>query len=941
MKIRRKNHALIFMASIILSFLLVPLQSFPQGEKEKKSADVQPKAESPAFSIEENMRKFYSKLDRLEEKYKECCGSLVGAYATVDLNRIAEGLPKPKTLRINIKYPLPPWKLQKEISKNRIFVQRFDNSDLYAPHPFSFRVPGSPLATYRAAATDYLTSTILGIPQEIGLRLGQSDIVTESGPEKSTCCLDPQWDGGELKTCRQFAQQYSYVTATDFHPVQLKLKAEIKGGGEALGGGLGFKFSTSGEKEIDLESPMKIDFDKKYCNYTECVHGTPNFLVRCEPAGTVKSTKPLKITAVTLKAFGIPGLDFQAGIRPPQLDYFLMAGEPGFNKYTGFKRPAVLVDDGKTTHTVYGFGEEIITSYGPVMLSPSAQDEFALIYNGGIGSTKFKTRLSTLEGKEHEITVNAVEMVFDPIMISEGEPYAYGGRKYKLTLLVNGPAKMENYRVAWRGQVNERLGDLKGASVAVIWDRESTEFVKVGNLWSSANTFQINYEGYDPRTSKGFLNTLIESRILRKNDDHPMYEYRKSIRVLSPAISELKLYTSTDGKSFSEPRTGIDIFRAPLAGNFRTRDVYVYPYVVLMDRSIRALDEFTRTMVELKHTNPGVLRLAVSEKRDQSRYYKVEGASAGRTDIIARIGRDLNKENCGIAEGDEVKSKPVRFNVNIIQPVTVVLEGKKRTYRLSIESPTFFEDKYRAVWIGKKERTVTPFVDEGFYSNATVSTDSEINTIQIIDGSSEVVASMDVDEKSNMARIKLLPPDIPVTTVKKTELTDYGAVESLNQCIDTVTFGMKHLGFEPGKTPDEYCRQERKEKKEEIARLRESQKETNKLVKELERQGKELVVFADKATVGAVVEVAPSLDKKGIFCHWTLVDAHAQLRLTESISPVQWGTENKGGCFNVIEGIQKYLTPEAKVQAELRMETKHTGKVEVVSPSDIILIQRQ
>ena len=942
----------VFMLLFILCFAGISPPALTAKDKDQDQGAV---IVSPRDFIEKNLNIFKERLRLLKEGYEKQYGSFFAATSPTDIEAIAKELPRPTTIRLAIQYPRIMPEEEKKIvpEKGEYFVGDMYKSisadplfNLTSGHFFQRDEMNNPVSA------DPITTQLLGLPQKMnlsvngGIRWVSSERLGTAGVYGETCCTavgkqqycikassSPPYkciQTGTYDYCSQHAQLPAFGFAWGdprYYVSQLNLRVE-KGPGINIDAKLReVTFTSPGKKDITIVSSKKYSPEEEYRVYRSCVPqfsstyvpGNNKAIIGYRSAGN--TSVGFYFTAVAFRKFGFPGFEIDSTHgKMSDLDHFYDQKTVSYpysywGNSAGELSPLVLLDYGNA-----GGEKAISASYigAPVTWSTVSPGPFTIndgvvSYKGGIGATKFRVTLGGYESVERSVTANVIEVVLDAAM-SRGE--VSPGKIHKVLVRVKGPADLSLYQVKWTGS---------GGS----WAQPMTPFRKSGEEWHAEGAFSVPFEGpFDSAKLKKPV--IIAADVIRTTDSKEVYSYENSGLATSyPAMDKLELFAGIDKNEPERVTEPIDLFVSS-----ETSGVLLSPRVILRDGKSYATNEINPgANIEVNSSNPSAVY--IRSEQAQLRSGKVlpifnlmayPGERPGTSKVTARLGgHDIDALEQAQFTGDqrELKSDPLEFTVNNVFLIAESNQNGRTTYKLMVMGPADMA-KYRAHWSGEAIRTTSFNKDAGGFVSTLETT---LRMIKVeIKKAGYVAARLNVKTTARNVNIKLLPSKPPVTVVKQVAVSDMGSLETISECKKSVSFQMEYMGFNPGMAPEEYCRAERQKDKQDILSQREDQKAFNKMVRDLKKQGQELVIMSDTMRIGAAIKG----DFAGLgdtpFCYWTVQNAGA-LALENRITPVEILSSNEGGCFNIVKGLKDGFNPEATVKVDLIMLSKPEAPV--------------
>jgi hypothetical protein len=489
---------------------------------------------------------------------------------------------------------------------------------------------------------------------------------------------------------------------------------------------------------------------------------------------------------------------------------------------------------------------------------------------------------------------------------------------------------MTRYQVAWSAVTRywtlkdvdgePSLADEEIGGQGPVWQAATTPFTRVGDAeWVAENRFTWKPSESSPIVGFG----LLAAEVRGAGGQAVLSYSSRDLFLRGREIVAFQLFAARGKGPFEPVKDPADLF---LPNDLADANLLLAPYVSFRDgRSypLRTVDDTIR--LEVKLSDPSMLRLSdVLEVMPAWR--------SGSAEVTGRIGGDLDPlGKLEFGEGrTELVSPPVRVNLHRLFLSTAEASGGRRVYRLRVIGPGE-PGGYRAVWIGEGSLRETAFqkdAEGGFV--AELATTLRVEKVQVR-RKEEVVAELAAARWAvPQGKIHLVAAEPPVTTIKKATPADAASLETLAECRERITAAMENLGLNPRATVDAYCRAEREQRKQEIKAEREQQKALNRLIRELERRGEELVVFGDTMRVGAAITGLPPEHWGNTYCQWRLRLRGAEasplaLRLEREVTPILAVSPNEGACFNLVSGIREGFNPDVDVHVELVLQVSRGG----------------
>jgi hypothetical protein len=927
---------LVTAAFLFILFMTILSPAVLTAEEKGKGLDIV----SPSDYIQKNLDAYKELLRKLKELYENQYGSLFEATSPTDVATLAKEFPKPATLRMVIRFPQT-----KEAEEQKVEIER---GEYFVNHLYGdveidplFYVTGGFNSERDGknslVAAHPVTTQLLGIPQKVRLSHMSADIHWMSSVRSETtgsCCTTVGQQSYCTKTsasgactqreyynyCSKYAEiPYFGSTWSDprYYANVLNLTVE-KGEGVAIDDKLkNITFTSPGQKDIKIVSNRKFSSDDPYRIYRSCVpqfslNGINKTVSGYKPAGKIDTDFYFK--AVTFKKFGFPGYEMDASYGDmPALDYFYeqktISGQNDYGiREAGQLSPIILLDYGDAggLKAIMAFHIQAPVTWSTTATGPFTVDEGRISYRGGVGATKFMVTLGGYESVEHSITANMVQVVLDAAM---GRGKVAPGKEHKVLIRVKGPADLANYQVQWTGEGGN-------------WTQSATPFSKVGEEWQAEGKFSVPFGSSFDAGQLGNP-VKIAGDIIRTKDNKKIYSYKRQLLTSYPAIDKLELYAGVNNKEPQKVEAPIDIF---LSSDIPI--VELTPRLLLKDGQPYNINMVSpEASIEVTSSNPGAVYVTQENARSRTGRLLIgrnmiaahPGANLGTAKLTARMGgSDIDMAEYAQFTGDrkELKSETVEINVNSAFLLGESGSGGKTAYKLVVVGPSDMSG-YHARWTAEMTTFVGGFKKEADGYATTVETTLRMDKVAI-EKAGEVMAVLNVKTMVRNMNIRLLPPKPPVTTVQQVAVNDFGSLETITACKKSVTAQMEQAGFNPGMSTEDYCREQRKKGKEEILAQREDQKAFNEMVRNLRRQGQELVIMSDTMRVGAAVKGDLTTMSSPPFCYWTLEKGGA-LTLENVITAVELISQTEGGCFNIVKGLSGGFDPDTIIKVDLVM----------------------
>jgi hypothetical protein len=902
--------------------------------------------ELPGEFVDRHLSAFKKRLAALKSSYQDCCGSVFAALSPGGASEIAKTLPQPTAIRLRFEYPVPEEKEEQTatITPGDYFVGNLSNSLEIQPVFSIGNFYDEERSEGAIVSADEVTSELIAKPNKINTRIrGSLQYITDTRNDTNTyCCIASKMQGGS-KSCTSYARLpyrgYVYDADIASYASKIAMSQVISPGVRSIKAFRTYSFSTPGTKKITFRSNRRFGSEREHTVYRSCIPDLSYYsysyygyygsryelkeaIMGYKPAGDIEAG--FKFRAVTFKKFGFPGYDIDAQYgKAIDLDFFVDVKNIGRQSYyaghLGKIQPAVLLDFGDAggLKAVPADELDVPVTWTTITQGPIFVNNGNLSYAGGFGATRFRAALGGQQTVERDLTVNAVDVISETIPDIRANGIIATGKDHKIVVQVKGGADMTMFQVIWASDVGS-------------WGSPSTPFRKTGGEWRSENTFAIPLEYYFSDTKKSKLK--IEAKIVRTSDNAGVYAFENSRLIPGrPAASKLALYM-WNGKGFEPVSAPVDLF---VPGSLSY--VVFAPHVTLRDGNVYPLQEIkTAASYEATSSDPsvvGLLRGSMDADAGPGAIYAYPLENSGSTKVSARIGgADLDPGYTAQSTGDkrEVESDPVVIRVNQVFSFAE-RSGGTTEFKLIVAGPTDMTG-YRAVWMGEGRRT-TSFqkAENGFMS--TLSTTLKMGKVQIVKGE-QPVAELNVGTATRGASIKLLPPKPPVMQVTESALPDAGSLETITECKKNVTSWVNLFGFDPQGPIEEYCKSAREREKDSIKTQRQEQKELNQLVRELKRQGQELVILGDTMQVGAAIKGDLAGLGDSAFCVWSLINGGG-LKLASEITTIERVSDTEGGCFNQVSGLKSGFNPGAGIKASVVYMQK-TGLPQVTTGGRVV-----
>jgi hypothetical protein len=924
-----------------LSLIAFCLLAAPAPPLCAQQAPAQVREETPVEFVDRNLARVRKLLADAKARYRECCGLADLIQEPVDPASILASLPKPHQLKFILRYP------EKKIAEIQSQEQELPPSWSLYPGYASLAVEGSgrgaPGYDVLAAADD-LTSSLLRLRRTLPVH-ATAELTSVNGqlyPVKD-CCLefrvrtnaDGSYKGAD---CIRTAQE-SYMTVRPNEDprawagrIGYRLSAP---GGELSGNGAAVRFNRPGAHAVTATLPslyLGKEFkpqEEQYClgfDYTsELLSGAGPVRYRLNPQtyrmsdrwGNWGGYRPVipggwqvprnqggqsRAVTVDVVAFAgiyLDGKDYPAtGAEATGFDLFAREGEEfkAF-RFEGKSAPGLILrrappgdtvrlgdSAGGPWETVEPFANwNTALSYhleGGSVFSVSQQGDVRAL--GSVGEARLTLQMGQHWSLRRKITANRWQAVLEP-MLADGN-VAPGGR-YRVTIQVTGAADMAKYRVKWTGGR---------------WQNPGAGFVQQGVIWRAENVVTIPG---DLRPGS-YIELAAEASV---GGDPRLTWSRQFLAV--PSLASVELLLAAKGRAPSPGQ--IDLF---------------FPNYLPDGNRFMALPRYRNAAGELLAEETSRRFLALANLRlasDTPAVAMVDGnggqvgRSAGEAWITAELGgADLDpRGQLETAKGEALISNSVKVTGNQLLLSRGKAEGGFTPYALRVIGPAPME-KYQALFHYDGGSTGTPFrqgADGGYL--AGISSAVAVQKVEILH-QGRVVAMLPVNDAVVLpeAGIKLMPITVPGRVIDSITLVDLGSLTTSSECRKQLrTQYPGTYGKLPDSQLDSVCDNLREAQKQEIKEQREVQKDQQKILKSLQQEGRQLMVFADATQLGAAV--SGNFDPDRMHCRWR-VDQGGSIKFEQAQSPItRVGVD--GACFNDLKGFQGDFNTEATAVVEL------------------------
>lgn len=928
-------------ALILIAGSGVPLITMPSLAQQNQDPVQMTKEETPQEFVERNLAATRKKLAAARERYRQCCGLADLALDPINPSDILQSLPRAKKLKFRFRNPAE--KIE-EIKPAPVVPGNWT----YYPGSLGFHDATHQAGFSAVAAADDRTSALLRLPRNIPLYVSASitGINNELYPVKN-CCLqyniqknnDGSFAGSE---CARTAQEKYISFQNDIDPrawadrigFNLTTKeGKISGNGAAVRfdqAGTAYVTATIPKHYIAQEfSPKNKQFCQGFIYSTERIANsnparydlkveTYNIADRGEyfpgfnpvitgdweiPQNKGEQNQKIAVDVVEVKGLHIDGKDYTQSLGEADgFDLFARDNED-FKavRFEGKSAPSLILRRApplaaaKIDGSRAGVMEvrEPITNWKTALsYSVEGGGPFAVSQQGdvrslgSIGEGRLKIQLGQHWSISRKLTANRWQAVLDQAL---ADGAVSPGGSYAVALQVQGPADMAKYKVKWKGGQ---------------WRDPQAKFEKMDNAWQAKNIVTVP-EGTRMGT---VLQLEVEASVGDAGDEVVRLAWSREFNVVA-GVASLELTLAAKGRPAS--RDGVDLFFPnyhPDGNRFAALPVY-------RDKNGNTLDPAT-----IKRFLAGVsLRL----KSDTPAVAVVDGngGQVGRTAGEAWITAELGGQDLDPRGQLETPNRAMLVSnaVKVTANQLILSRGKAAggftPYALRVIGPAAM-DQYQALFHFEGGSTRTPFVrgEDGGYL-AGVSTVAAVKKVEILKGG-KTVAMLPLSDNVVVpqAGIRLMPITVPGRVIDTIPLVDAGSLTTQTDCRKQLrTQYPGEYGNLSDAALDEICDTIREEEKKEIKQQRATQKEQRKILKDLKKEGRQLMVFNDSTQLGAAV--TGHFDPDRMHCRWRL-DQGGSLKFEQAQSPIT-KVGGDGACFNNLKGFQGNFDTEAIATVEL------------------------
>jgi hypothetical protein len=928
---------------ILIALMLIigsaSLIDTPQALAQQNHPPAQFKEETPQEFVDRNLAAARKRLAAARNRYQQSHGLADLALDPIDPSTILQSLPKPRKLKFSFRQP-------ENISEIKPAPVVPGDWTFY-PGYLNFSNAGIQSGYSATAATDEITSALLRVPRNLPLYVTASIIgVNSQSYPVEKCCLeykilknnDGSFAGSQ---CVRTAQEKYMSVQTNIDPRAWSDRIGFHlttSEGKILGNGASARFDQPGPASITATFTGQYKEDeftpqnKQYCQAfdytTELIDNSKPARYRLNvqnynvadrwhnpgfktiitgdwkiPQNKGEQKQKIDVEVIAVKGLHLDGKDYTKP-RSEAGGYDLFARENEDFKavrFEGKSAPSLILQRAAPLEAAKIDGSrpgaievrEPITNWktalnysveggGPFVVSQQG-DVRPL---GSIGEALLKIQLGQHWSLSRKLTANRWQAVLDQAL---ADGAVSPGASYSVALQVQGPADMTKYKVSWKGGK---------------WQNPQAKFEKMGNAWQAQNIVTV-----PAGTRMGsFLPLEVEATVGDTGDEDVRLSWSRKFNVVA-SVASLELTLAAKGRSAS--RDGIDLFfpnYLPDGNRFAAVPIY------RDDKGNELAPETIKRFLDvpslrLKSDTPAVA--LVDGNGGQV------GRAAGEAWIEAELGgMDLDpRGEFETAKGAMLVSNPVKVTANQLLLSRGKPSGGFTPYALRVIGPAKM-NQYQALFHFDGGSTGTPFTQgpDGSYL-AGISSVVPVKKVEILSGG-KTIAMLPVrdDTVIPQAGIKLMPVTVPDRVIDRITLVDTGSLMSSTECRKQMR--TQYPGYYGNLSDDalnEVCDTIRDAEKKEIKEQRAIQKDQQKIVKLLKKEGRQLVVFEDSAQLGAVV--TGNFDTDRMFCRWR-VDQGGSLKFDRPQSPItKVGAD--GSCFNDLKGFQGNFDTEATVTVEL------------------------
>lgn len=765
-------------------------------------------------------------------------------------------------------------------------------------------------------AADARTAVALNLRNIVGIQAtGDATFVFSNRKRRGCCAIARRHEDGSV------VNQFGQINCVRYHEVptlerrkNIDLRALIghkitfQWGGELRDGGIG------GLRPSDAAGVQTL--------IAKVQQGrVPRTEVACKPFGGKETIafnpgpaadRSIKLNVVKLGEIGVAGIDPVAttngrfapkhyfggsarGGSGGRLEFGPGAGRGALSRIGDVIGELVEQDGDKSFRRVSATLREI--GAGPFAVT---RNRISLPNNFRPGTSTIRWRLpGDAEIIEHDLTASRIDVEIDE-RIREQPPK--DGVTYTAKIVIDGPADLAGMTLDWGGTVN--------------W-LDTPSFVAEGKKQVATNRF------FAPPLEDRFPS--IE--IAMNGPEGEVFNFKRGVPASVEALEGLTVLAGKGSLGQpTEPKTALDFF-------FPTAD----PTTAMHARIAPTL-ETGRGPLEILTQDPEAEIVKAHQAR-ADRLVVVDNLNLLQGDPVARPGfielvmapvvaaakaavqvggPAFDPENrLGLPGGRPIVSAPIDLTVNSVR-----LIRRGGGFDLMVRGAADMT-KYQARWTRKGfsgSSTGFEAADDGFV--ARFDTKERLSKVEIVEGDA-VQATILGLQATVPAQIRLLPFDSPINQIEKAALRDFSDLESVDECIGTVQFGIEFMEFDTGgRSARDFCQAERKDEKAKIREDRDAGGQRNRLIREFERQGKELISLSDAMNVAAIIKGLPTGEVGDLACVWTISRAGPGMRTGSRVSSVERTGPAEGVCVNRVLGIREGFAPGAKLKVTLILDDR-------------------
>lgn len=886
------------------------------------------KEETPAEFVERNLAQTRKRLANAKDRYQKCCGSVDLYLQSLDPETIRNVLPKPHRLRFTIRAP------EKKIIEVKSAERDWPMSLQFYPgwltlylEDVGMDFQGNYMATM---AADDLTSAILKLRRTVPISVLSGVTILSSTSEVKECCLEfnirKNSDGSYAgASCSRTAKEKVF----SFHEIdprtlqeRLGFSLDVSEGGNILGKGSAIQFNSPGWASITsfFRSNYKPnDFkplDEQICQTIDYTteqlpgDGPPRYRLNVKyipaderwgslyrgkvigdwviPSNLGKLEKKVKVDVIGFSGVRINGLDYRESGKEGD-SYDLFARDKAEFKNFAFieKEPYLILrrGDGESIEPASKWMVNVsyhVIDGGPFAISQQGE----VRHLGGVGEARIRMDLGRHWSLIRKLTANRWTVDMDR-SLADGN--IAPGVKYRLAIIIQGPADMTKYRLKWSG------GN---------WQSSQTGFVRQGQGWVAENFVTIPFN----IKLDGSVELAVTAYTDEQGETSNPISWKRFFRIV-PAIASIDLRLAAKGQ---EPtKDTIDLFfpnYLPDGNRFMVVPIYKSTAGDLLEPD--AVRRFL-TFANLRLNSDSSAVAQVDSGGGQV------GHAVGEAWITAELG-GVELDDRGQLETLENKmvvSNPVKVSANQLILSRSEPQGGFTSYTLRVIGPASME-KYQALFHFVNGSTGTSFVrsDDGGQL-AGFSADTPVQRVEILKAG-KVVAMLPVNDTVVLpqAGIRLLPIKLPGTIVDRIDPVNMGDLTTTADCRKKLRAQYPYYyGTTSDDVLNDVCSGLRKEEKKDVKEQRITQKAQKEILRDLKKQGRQLMVFSDSTQLGAVV--SGNFEPQRMHCRWK-IEMGGSLRFEQAQTQiVRVGSD--GACFNNLTGFQGNFDTNATATVEL------------------------